>query len=141
VHEGDIVVRLLDSFEKIYEYNNQAISTESIGVITPYRAQIARVLKNIELSQIESKDKITVDTVERYQGGARDIIILSTTVNFLFQMNSLISESEEGIDRKLNVAFTRAREQFILIGNEEILRRNAVYADLIDRSYRLEMNP
>lgn len=139
-HEADIVVNLLECYEKIYEHNDQLISTDSIGVITPYRAQIARILKNIELAEIDMLSKVTVDTVERYQGGARDIIILSATVNFLFQMNSLISESEEGIDRKLNVAFTRAREQFILIGNEEILRRNKVYADLIDRCYRLEIS-
>ena len=88
----------------------------------------------------ELKDIVTVDTVERYQGGARDIIILSTSVNFLFQMGSLISLSENGVDRKLNVAFTRAREQFILVGNENILVQNDLYKDLIKRCYRLELD-
>lgn len=136
-HEAHTVIILLKSLMQMYAANGVEITDQSIGVITPYRAQIARIIKNIELADIEQSDKITVDTVERYQGGARDVIILSATVNFLFQMSSLVSESDMGIDRKLNVAFTRAREQFILIGNEEILRKNAVYADLIDRSYRL----
>jgi DNA replication ATP-dependent helicase Dna2 len=35
------------------------------------------------------------------------------------------------VDRKLNVALTRAREQMILLGNIELLQQNEVYANLI----------
>ena len=81
---------------------------------------------------------ISIDTVERYQGSARDIIILSTCMNYRFQLNSLQSLSQEGIDRKLNVAFTRAREQFILVGNQTLLEHSQSYAELIGRSHKLE---
>ena len=37
-----------------------------------------------------------------------------------------------GVDRKLNVALTRARQQIIIIGNEEILAEYPVYKSLID---------
>jgi len=76
-------------------------------------------------------DMITIDTVERYQGGARDIIIISLSTNSLSQLQSLISLSDEGVDRKLNVALTRAREQLILLGNPELLEGNAIYRELI----------
>ncbi len=36
------------------------------------------------------------------------------------------------IDRKLNVAITRARKQLILTGNESTLRQNQLFAELID---------
>ncbi len=81
---------------------------------------------------------ISIDTVERYQGGARDIIIMSTSMNYAFQMNALVSLSQEGIDRKLNVALTRAREQFILVGNPNILRQNKLYDSLIARAEIIE---
>jgi DNA replication ATP-dependent helicase Dna2 len=72
-----------------------------------------------------------VDTVERYQGGARDIIIISLCTNTLHQLNILSSLSDEGIDRKLNVALTRAREQLIILGNPELLAHSAIYRELI----------
>jgi DNA replication ATP-dependent helicase Dna2 len=47
-------------------------------------------------------------------------------------MDALVSLSQEGIDRKLNVALTRAKEQIILIGNEDILSKNTVYKTLLE---------
>ena len=36
------------------------------------------------------------------------------------------------VDRKLNVAITRARKQFIMLGNEQLLSQNVLYSQLID---------
>ena len=36
------------------------------------------------------------------------------------------------IDRKLNVAITRARKQMIMTGNPEILRNNQIFSELIE---------
>ena len=107
----------------------------SIGIITPYRAQIACIRQVISTIDHPIIADITIDTVERYQGSARDVIILSTCVNYPFQLRSLQSLSDQGIDRKLNVAFTRAREQFILVGNRDILSQSNSYRHLIGRSY------
>ena len=51
-------------------------STDSVGVITPHNAQKG-LLKNL-LSDVKD---IRVDTVERYQGGEADFIIISSTVS------------------------------------------------------------
>ena len=107
------------------------ISLNTIGVITPYRAQIAAIKLELEKSLPALSDRITIDTVERYQGGARDYIIMSTCANFSFQLRSLVSLSEDGVDRKLNVAITRSREQFILIGNKSVLSQDQNYESLI----------
>lgn len=102
----------------------------TIGVITPFRAQIALLKSMLEEEKIPS-DNITIDTVERYQGGARDIIILSLCANKKSALKSITSINKEGIDRKLNVALTRAREQIVIFGNKEILNQNPGYASLI----------
>ena len=41
------------------------------------------------------------------------------------------------IDRKLNVALTRAREQMIIVGEKKLLSHNSVFAELIEYSEKL----
>jgi DNA replication ATP-dependent helicase Dna2 len=106
----------------------------SIGVITPFRAQIAAINHLGHLYGIDLTD-VSIDTVERYQGGARDIIIMSCAVNSLRALTKISSVTPAGIDRKLNVAVTRARQQFILIGAEEIIKTQPAYSMLIEMSH------
>ena len=109
---------------------------KSVGVIVPYRNQIAMIRKEIEKLGIPELEKISIDTVERYQGSQRDIILYSFTIQSRYQLDFLTANTfyEDGqpIDRKLNVAITRARKQLILTGNEPTLRHNQLFAELID---------
>ncbi len=129
-HEAWKILELIQSIHRIYAANEIPITGKSIGVITPYRAQIAQIRQHL-LDEKLDFGHVTIDTVERYQGGARDIIILSLCTNSLSQLDSLVSLSHEGVDRRLNVALTRARKHLIILGNEEILKANAVYGALI----------
>ncbi len=106
-------------------------SAETVGVITPYRAQIAEIYS---LFDDELRKMVTVDTVERYQGSERDIIIISLAVNHPLQMRNLQSlNTQKTVDKKLNVALSRAKEQLILLGNEEILLKNGgFYRDFLE---------
>ncbi|MBK8055249.1 MAG: hypothetical protein IPK35_18750 [Saprospiraceae bacterium] len=132
IHEAQKCVDILKDIISLYELNNMEINTTSIGIITPYRAQIALIRKCMEELPERYSAIITVDTVERYQGGARDIIIISFCVNRISQLDSLVSLSQEGIDRKLNVTLTRAKEQIILIGNKNLLERSQGHRTLIE---------
>lgn len=109
---------------------------KSVGVIVPYRNQIAMIRKEIEKLGIPELEEISIDTVERYQGSQRDIILYSFTIQSRYQLDFLTANTfyEDGqpIDRKLNVAITRARKQLILTGNEPTLRQNQLFAELID---------
>ena len=87
-------------------------------------------------SGIDALMQVSIDTVERYQGSQRDVIIYSFTIQNRYQLEFLTANCfvEDGkvIDRKLNVVLTRARKQLILTGNEEVLRFNRLYALLLD---------
>ncbi|TAH17978.1 MAG: hypothetical protein EAZ08_12310 [Cytophagales bacterium] len=128
------VVEIVQTIKTLYEINDKDfIPEKTLGIITPYRNQIAKIRHELEKAGIADFDRITVDTVERYQGSQRDIIIISFCVNNALQMRNLVSMADDGkTDRKLNVAITRARQQMIFIGNEVMLRKNEVYSALVD---------
>jgi DNA replication ATP-dependent helicase Dna2 len=105
----------------------------TIGVITPFRAQIAAILHLAHQRDVDLRD-VTIDTVERYQGGARDVIIMSCASNNPTALARISSMNTEGVDRKLNVAITRARQQFVLTGVPEVLENSKAYAALIRMS-------
>ncbi|MFN3196320.1 MAG: AAA domain-containing protein [Chlorobiota bacterium] len=103
----------------------------SIGVISPFRSQCA-LIKNL---LVEYSNSIDVDTVERYQGSERDIIIISFAVNseeHLQNMQSNVIIDEKEIDRKLNVAITRAKYGLFVTGCKNILCKSSVYSNFIN---------
>jgi DNA replication ATP-dependent helicase Dna2 len=125
--EADIVGRIIDSFKNIYDENALDFNRNTIGVITPFRAQIAQIKHKLE-SFGKSYELCSIDTVERYQGGARDIIIISLCLNMTHQLDAVVSLSDdETVDRKLNVALTRARKHLVIVGNENVMKQDARY--------------
>ena len=105
----------------------------SIGIITPFRAQIANIRNALTSAEVEVDD-LTIDTVERYQGSARDIIILSLCVTDQAQLRQISSLDRDGSDRKLNVALTRAREQFFWFGDATIVSNTPLFKALMEHS-------
>ena len=108
----------------------------TVGVIVPYRNQIATVRDTIDHYGIPALHDITIDTVERYQGSQRRYIIYGFTVQRRYQLDFLTSnvcEDTDGtlVDRKLNVAMTRAQEHLIMVGNAPLLSEVPLYAQLI----------
>lgn len=121
---------------RIYESNQKYFDeSRTLGVITPYRSQIALIKKEIETLGIPALNRILVDTVERFQGSERDVIIYSFCVNHPYQLKFLSNLTEEAgvlIDRKLNVALTRARKQMFITGVPGLLKRNPIYKSLLN---------
>ncbi len=139
--EASLVADLL---RRIYrQYGERFDATKTVGVIVPYRNQIAMIRREIAQLGIPQLLDISIDTVERYQGSQRDVIIYSFTIRHPYQLDFLCANcfDEDGktIDRKLNVAMTRARKQLLMTGCTSVLNQNPIFAQLIQRYSCLTM--
>lgn len=134
-NEARIIAKIIKQLQELYEESGISFDIhEQIGIITPYRSQIALIRQELTEAGIKDTERMMIDTVERFQGSQRDIIIYSFCINRHYQFDFLCNTIEENgytIDRKLNVAMTRARKQLFLVGNSKILRRNELYCELI----------
>ncbi|MBM6992580.1 MAG: DNA helicase, partial [Prevotella sp.] len=131
--EARIVADLLRRIRRFY--GDRFDADKTVGVIVPYRNQIAMIRREVELLGLPELEGVSIDTVERYQGSQRDVIIYSFTIQQRYQLDFLTANSfeENGhlIDRKLNVALTRARRQIILTGHPETLSHSPVFNKLM----------
>lgn len=103
-----------------------------IGVISPFRTQCALIRSMLP---DELKETVAIDTVERFQGSERDVIFISFAVNkahHLFNISSTINIDGIEIDRKLNVAITRAKHQLYVTGSKSILEQSSIYKKFIN---------
>ncbi|MCR4602618.1 MAG: ATP-binding protein [Prevotella sp.] len=128
-----------DILKRIYRYHaNHFEAARTVGVIVPYRRQIAYIRQYLN-DDNRLKD-ITIDTVERYQGSQRDVIVYSFAISHRYQLDFLTATTfvdDDGtlVDRKLNVALTRARKQMIIIGRPDLLRNVPLFSQLME-AYR-----
>ncbi len=122
---------------RIYACEKEHFEVEkTVGVIVPYRNQIAAIRNKIDESGIEVLHHITIDTVERYQGSQRKYIVYGFTVQRYSQLKFLtdnVFRDTDGtwVDRKLNVAMTRAMEHLIMVGNAPLLVNAPIFFDLL----------
>ena len=156
--EARMVARLVNRISEIYQEQNLEWTEKTLGIIVPYRQQISAIRKELgnysslltplpsakasssrqehqnALFMAARTSLINIDTVERYQGSQRDIVIYTTTISTPEQL-SLLSEPIELdgqlIDRKLNVAITRARKHLYIVGNRQLLSQSPVYRELL----------
>lgn len=137
--EAESIGRLI----KLMYQQHGSFATHTVGVIASYRAQIALIHKVIEELALPEEDvnNIMVDTVERYQGSQRDIILYSVSANTTAQMamlSNLVEDNGQLVDRKLNVALTRARKQLFVFGVPNVLSCAPGYRELIkDKKYQV----
>ena len=101
----------------------------SVAVISPYKEQIHllnELLENTGEMQ-PFKDRISVNTIDSFQGQERDIVCISLT-----RSNAEGSIGFLADIRRMNVAMTRARKKLIVIGDSATLARHPFYAGFIE---------
>ena len=134
IDEAQIIARYVVD---VYRSNRSRFDAgQTVGVIVPYRNQIATVRAAIGSYGIAELDAVSIDTVERFQGSQRDYIAYGFTVRYHYQLSflegSVFTEGTVPIDRKLNVAMTRARKHLLIVGNAPLLSTLPVYRNLIE---------
>ena len=130
-------------------YGEEFSPATTLGVIVPYRNQISAVRHALAAYGMPQLADITIDTVERYQGSQREVIIYGFTVQHPSQMDflteSTFMDEDTLVDRKLNVVMTRARQHLFLVGHASLLATNPIFANLIrfvrDRGGYLAVDP
>ncbi len=92
----------------------KSAKTESIGIITPHNAQKG-LMRNMLAG---CSEKTRVDTVERYQGGEADFIIISSTVS---DPDYVRSESDFLLNlNRINVAISRMKKKLVIVASRSI---------------------
>jgi predicted DNA helicase len=107
----------------------------SIAVISPYKHQV-EVLKELLLHSPELAlygDRISVNTIDSFQGQERDIVYISMTRSNTENVIGFLSDI-----RRMNVAMTRAKKKLVVVGDSATLSQLPFYADFI--SYAQERN-
>lgn len=102
---------------------------KSVGIIAPYKAQIEflnDLLKEEELPD-ETRESITINTVDAFQGQERDMMLISLTRS---NDNSEIGFLKEY--RRMNVAMTRAKSRLVVIGDSATLGKDSFYNAVLD---------
>jgi superfamily I DNA and/or RNA helicase len=101
----------------------------TLGIITPYRAQVDHLHKLAEASAILEPlfGLITINTVDAFQGQERDVIAIS-----FVRSNDKGEVGFLGDIRRTNVAMTRARKKLMMIGDSATLGSHDFYLQLLD---------
>ncbi len=146
--EASAVVTLIEVLLK------SGLAASAIGIVVPYRRQANRVRQRLRTRRCaitpEQARAITVDTVERFQGSEREVMILSFTASdpdFIRQQARFLFQPQ-----RLNVALTRARSKLYLLVSETLQdaarklaaahdEDAALFVSLLDATPKLSWTP
>lgn len=105
-------------------YPADAFFTRGVGVVTPHRAQQALVIERLRegFSGVpgvtEELIRGAVDTVERYQGQQRDVIIATMALG---DPDAIADEDEFLLNlRRFNVMASRARAKLVVLATRQV---------------------
>lgn len=122
----------------------------SIGVVSPFRAQANLIrelaLADSEISNLLTSQEFLVDTVHKFQGDERDVMIFSPVVSEGITPGAVSFLKNNG--NLFNVAITRARAQLIVVGDRKsasqcevaYLAEFAAYVSKLDHAETTKVN-
>jgi DNA replication ATP-dependent helicase Dna2 len=120
-------------------YNEQDFWSKAVGVVTPHKAQMAKV--NRRLQEIFTKHSVegirsAIDTVERFQGQQRDVIIAS----FGLGDPDIISAEDEFLYNlnRFNVLTSRSRAKLIVFLTWSLLEHLSNDIEVLEESRLLK---
>jgi len=127
--EAQLLIRQIETLVEEITPGEWVAENLTMGIITPYRAQVdyLRTLSEASVVLEPLKALITINTVDAFQGQERDVIAIS-----FVRSNEKSEVGFLGDIRRTNVAMTRAKKKLIMIGDSATLGSNPFYVKLID---------
>jgi ATP-dependent RNA/DNA helicase IGHMBP2 len=126
--EAVFLMRHLTQLVQMLASQVDTVDFPSIAIISPYKQQVY-ILKDLLLNASELQvygDRISVNTIDSFQGQERDIVYISLTRSNAEGTIGFLSDV-----RRMNVAMTRAKKKLVVIGDSATLSRSAFYSDFI----------
>ncbi|XP_073025717.1 uncharacterized protein [Primulina eburnea] len=112
--EVEVVLKIL---QKLFQAWSGSKEKPSIGVISPYAAQVAAIDQTLKQNcRNRHRFQVKVKSIDGFQGGEEDIIIISTVRSNESGSIGFLSNLQ-----RINVALTRARHCLWILGDERTL--------------------
>jgi hypothetical protein len=121
LNEADTIVSVV---KKLLE---AGYSYQDIGIITPYAAQESLLKRR--LSKEDLQNKIQVGTIHKFQGVEFNVILFSSVI-FLPEHSSFFINSAPNM---LNVALSRAKQLFVVVGCLNKLQKSSGFLEIMCR--------
>lgn len=99
---------------------DNGLAPQDIGVISAYSGQVQTITRTVNKLGIERIRRVSIDTVDSFQGSEREAIIVSFVRSNDDGHSGFLAFPDEGA-RRLNVALTRPCRRLVLIGDWEAL--------------------
>jgi superfamily I DNA and/or RNA helicase len=96
------------------------VAPEDVGVVAMYAAQVDRIRSRLASADVTGGPRVTVDTVDSFQGGEREAVVVSFVRSNPRGESGFLERPDVG-PRRLNVALTRARKRLVLVGDWDTL--------------------
>jgi len=127
--EAQLLIKRLELLVEDVGVENWLMERFSLGIITPYRAQVDVLVKLCGNSPVLAllPGLIAINTVDAFQGQERDVIGIS-----FVRSNEKSEVGFLGDIRRTNVAMTRARKKLIMVGDSATLGAHEFYLAMIE---------
>jgi len=123
VEEAEVARKIVEALLAL------GVPSHEVGIITPYRAQQALIRSRLSENG-QKRPQLSVDTVDRFQGGEREVIIVS-----LARSDGVTSFLADR--KRLNVSLSRARSKLILLGHGQILGKHPLFMSILEGLERI----
>ena len=119
--EADAIVATLIKIIRSQDFQG------SVGVLSPFNSQVALLIRRIRAAITEAEQArvdLRVSTIDKFQGGEADVILLSLVVAEGVHSSTLNFYKRER--RRVNVGISRARALCLVFGDKSFVRRSGV---------------
>lgn len=126
--EASFLIKHFTKLVEDLEAKNLANNFPTIAIISPYKQQV-QILKGLVKENeklIPYHEKISVNTIDSFQGQERDVVYISLTRSNAESSIGFLSDI-----RRMNVAMTRAKKKLVVVGDSSTLSKSSFYANFI----------